>query len=236
MKPNTALRISNIEGLSLLQKGKTQAAREMFEYSIESFVSSLEVPKLPTNDDGGMYLCCSPVAAVPLNAYGFLPEYALSPDNAFHVYTKCFEVLHLEDLDAPQRATVASALIFNVAQTYHFEFLASGIIESLRSAGSFYRKALDAMIANVDIDHSDMDATKCALLMAIYNNMGHCSAHVFNEPYVALCRKQVRDLLMNYWEDVDEGSELCEDFSFFYSNLLCCHGDDNVILKISPAA
>ena len=234
MKPSTALRTSNAEGIILLQEGNTRAARRSFEVSIKCLLSSMESPE--TDDDQSIECSrCAPIAAVCLDMKETRPEYVISPEGAFAVYGKAF-ILQWEAIHSNHQETVAAALMFNIGITFHMEFLKIGAVKCLQSASSFYRKAHQLMVRNGDINQTSLNTVECALLLAICNNLGHCFAHVFNNSSASECQKRVQALLTGHFHQLqEEGCGFEDDFKYFCSNL-AVGNSDSVAMKISPAA
>lgn len=242
MRPTTALRTTCAEGVIFLQQGNPQAARQSFQKSTKGLASVIAECddyhgrggcRTKHDPSSSGYTIISPSTSF-LGIQRCRPEYVHSPDDSFAFYNKCFVILDSDNLDEAQQSTIATAMVYNIGFTFHMEFLCSGSMSSLNVAASFYRKALSVFNSSRGnlIPPSTMD---CVLLMAIFHNLGHCNAHVFNATAVNLCRKEVRNLVEGYWGEGLQNTTVQEDFEFFYVNL-GYRGDDNVILIHSPAA
>lgn len=214
---NTVLPATNADGLAMLQQGKLHEAKSSFERAMSDLLSAGAAV------DGFKPFEITPISVVDLQVDSIPPEFAISPDNSFEIYTKCFEILQANYFSPSQQAAVTAALMFNMALAFHMEFARSGVMKSLRAAGSLYRKALQTIAAAMEEEGQLME---CVLLLAILNNLGHCLAHLFNNNSVNVCRRQIRELVLRNWEAAEEDSSLQQEFSFFYSNLLFRPNDD----------
>jgi hypothetical protein len=176
MKTDTALRAASAEGVILLKGGKPQAARQSFERSIKGMLACARA----AHPAGEHVLLSSPVLAVAVDVASIRTENLVAPDNSFEFYNKCFHILDYEGRCCHREAIIASALMYDIAFTYHIEAMNTGRSDLLRYAVSFYRKALRSLLA--------MNAApeRCVLLMAICNNLGHCCAHVFDRRSINL--------------------------------------------------
>lgn len=241
MTPNTVFRATSTKGVLMLQQGKIQAARHSFRTSLKCLMvmteAASQVASKALSASSGDHAIPA-IEATFLEVPCALPEYSHSPDNSFDVYSKCFVVemddsrIHVIHCDP----TVVSATMYNMALTFHVEFLQTGRSNCLLKAASIYRKALHVLQQSMQAEMS----FDCAVLaMAIWNNLGHCYAHHLDNAGVRCCRKQVRHLLTSFWECVSGNSpQIQEDFEFFYSNLIFRKQeyDDWVPMLISPAA
>lgn len=214
---NIVLRATNADGLAMLRQGKLGEAKSSFERAMSDLLSAGAAV-----DDSKPFEI-TPIAVVDLQMDSIPPEFAISPENSFEMYTKCFEILQTNGFSPSQQATVTAALMFNMALAFHMEFTRTGAMRSLRAAGSLYRKALQTVAAVME---DEAELMVCVLWLAILNNLGHCLAHLFNSNSVNMCRRQIRELVLRNWDVAKEDSSLQQEFSFFYSNLLFRPIDD----------
>lgn len=259
MTPTTTMmRTTCAQGVVLLQRGNTKAARESFRHSANGLVSAMEENQQPHQQDDDLDMTekmmadpwsgqCIPLLPAYINVEGCVAEYLGSPDSSFVFYNKCFVVLtnsgeqqHSSLWDKPHQGVIAAAVVFNIGLTYHVDFLRSGNMKSLGAAAGCYRKALYLFQSSASTSHctfldEELESMECALLLAIYNNFGHCCAHAFDSLAVNVIRNHVKTLLEEYWTEGTEDAATQQEFYFFQEQIQL-YVDGDIILATSPAA
>lgn len=235
MNLSALLRCTSTESASLLQQGRVQQARKLFLSSIEGLSSSIDSGKLPqdTQDEGLPKPSCLVTARFEVS--GSRPEYSMAPDNSSEFYSTCFVVVESTDnLSQSQEGGIGAALVYNVAVTFHTEFVKSGQMRSLRKATTYYRKALELWRATYSQD-SHVEPIACVLRMAICNNLGHCFAHTLDGSSTSMCLNEIQYTLETHMGAIEEDSPCQGDFEHFFGGLLFYRQNFDTMLP-SPAA
>mmetsp|Transcript_17310 Transcript_17310/g.32833 ORF Transcript_17310/g.32833 Transcript_17310/m.32833 type:complete len:228 (+) Transcript_17310:69-752(+) len=116
---------------------------------------------------------------IPLESPELVQETS-SPDGQFFIFDRAF-LFEFSDLrhDYP---FVVSAILYNLALTIHVQGLRNHSPRKLRQAQEVYHRALDFL---KNSRRATLRATqggdRRVLFLALANNYGHCSSHLFDE-------------------------------------------------------
>ena len=143
---------------------------------------------------------------VPVHSSLCCSDIYVSPNNAFHVFTKAFILPESEaDFDA-----VAVVLMYNFGLVLQQKGILSGEERALGKARKIYLMATNLM--EMMQEYERMPSQLFAL--ALWNNMGHSHSHFLNLESVRECEGQIRHHL-------SRGNELSrEDLVFFHQAML----------------
>ena len=143
---------------------------------------------------------------VPLHHSLCFSDLCVSPNNAFHVFTKAFILPESEnDLEA-----VSMVILYNFGLVLQRKAVMTGEERSFLKALKIYIMAADLL--EMMQDHGRMASQLLAL--ALWNNLGHSHSHFLNQEKVRECEIHMRYHLSR------ENELASEDLVFFHHAML----------------
>jgi hypothetical protein len=213
--------------VALLKENKTAEAISCFRQGLRTLNSKTDVAEticgqtsectvhrsskrrrlMPVGDDGSIHTVDAPAIKNR--------DIEMSPDNMFVLFNRAIILSPSVQTD---KATTASALLYNMGFAYHREGIERGCSALLRKALRGYEMA--ARVLRKSPAGSDL------VKFALVNNMGHIHSYFFNKQAADGCRRCLSLNISAYSRILSK-----YDLAFFFMNLL-----KTDMLQFAPAA
>jgi hypothetical protein len=183
----------NATAASLLQEGSFHEADAIFHQALQQFTSSITSTLSRSRRRFAIN-----VVPVPVNKGISALEESFSPDNTFVLYDKSFlfsvasnhdygiEV----DMDT-WKLQLGAILLYNWGVANHCVAISTGSTTHLQRSFKIYSRAFAVLTQRTDMDFND---STTLLLLALYNNMGHCCSHLAEPESAQKCHQYIRSI------------------------------------------
>lgn len=183
----------NTTAASLLQEGSCHEADVLFHQALDQFTSSITSTMSLSKRRFAIN-----VAPVPVNKEISGLEESFSPNNAFVLYGKSFlfgvssnhDYSNEVDTDT-WKLQLSAILLYNWGVANHCVAISTGSTTHLQRSFKIYSKAFAVLNQRADMDFND---STTLLLLALYNNMGHCCSHLSEPESAQKCHDYIRSI------------------------------------------
>jgi hypothetical protein len=190
---NTVLGL-NTAAASLLQQGSFHEADVIFHQALQQFTSSITSTVSLSKRRFAIN-----VLPVPVNKEVSALEESFSPDNTFVLYDKSFlfglvsnhDYTNEVDTDT-LKLQLSAILLYNWGVANHCVAISTGSTTHLQRSFKIYSRAFAVLNQRgADMDFND---STTLLLLALYNNMGHCCSHLSEPESAQKCHEYIRSI------------------------------------------
>jgi hypothetical protein len=207
--------VLNTNAASLLLDGCFHEADALFHQALQHYTSSITPCTPPAAEESAENHASSPttkrsssfainVAPAPVNKQISTLQESFSPDNIFVLYDKCFlvGVVASNEVDATTCAwklQLSAILLYNWGIANHCVAISTGSTTHMQRAFKIYSRAFAVLTPqrrgerDADTDMKFNDATTL-LLLALYNNMGHCCSHLSMPESAQKCHEHLQSI------------------------------------------
>ena len=208
---------TNAKAAALIHDGSYQEASSLLQQALFGLRDAMnESAQQEEESDAAMYqedehhtLRLGPV---PINASIASFEGSFSPHNEFELFGKAFLIGADNESDIessmefPMQLT--AALLFNSGIASHCMSITTGRSDYLKRGFAFYKQAYH-LLTHRDIDFND---SSIVLLLALYNNMGHCLSHQMDATGAI---QDLRSAMEHILKKLDRSNDWSEEYVVF---------------------